>query len=127
MLEPGQRVPDFSVSSLDGTAVHYGDLWQRRNLLLVTLPPDASPESGGYAARLSARVAELTSNETACVITRNPVPGAEPPSVVVADRWGEIHFAAHAAGVADLPGPDELLDWLRYVQMQCPECQGETR
>jgi hypothetical protein len=27
----------------------------------------------------------------------------------------------------DLPDADALMEWLRYVQMQCPECQGESR
>ena len=35
--------------------------------------------------------------------------------------------AAEPPSAAGLPGPDELIEWLRYVQMQCPECQGEAR
>jgi hypothetical protein len=46
---------------------------------------------------------------------------------VVADRWGEIVFAEEKSDVADLPGPQELVDWLNYVMNQCPECEGEAR
>jgi hypothetical protein len=123
----GQRVPDFTVAGIDGTPVRYVDVWQRRNLLLVVLPPGSSPESDRYAAQLASRTPELTAHDTVCLVTRESVPAVAPPAVVVADRWGEIHFAARTSGVDELPGPDELLDWLRYVQMQCPECQGETR
>ena len=44
----------------------------------------------------------------------------------VADPWGEVRMR-HAAGAAhDLPSPAELVDWARFVAMQCPECEGEA-
>jgi hypothetical protein len=46
---------------------------------------------------------------------------------VVADRWGEIVHIAAPSGIAGLPDPGELLEWLDYVEHRCPECEGETR
>ena len=72
------------------------------------------------------QISELTGDDNAFVITRDRVSGLPSPGVVVADRWGEIQYVADAAGVDDLPSPQELIEWLQYVQSQCPECQGEA-
>lgn len=125
----GGQVPHFTVRSWQGTPVAYARLWQRQHLLLVALG-DArgdDADADAYVAALEARMADLTANETACVITRDPIPGLAAPGVLVADRWGEIQYVTAGKAIADLPGPDALVEWLRYVQVQCPECQGETR
>jgi hypothetical protein len=62
-----------------------------------------------------------------CVITEGQVPGISAPAVVIADRWGEVVFAVEKADVADLPAPQELMEWVNYVLNQCPECEGEAR
>lgn len=127
MLERGDRVPHFDVATLDGGRARYTDVWQRKNLLLVSVSEVESSESSGYVARLAAGVPELTAHDTALVVTTEHIDGAPRPGVVVADRWGEIHFVAHKPAVGELPDADELIGWLRYVQQQCPECEGEAR
>jgi hypothetical protein len=112
-------VPHFTVTSLDGRVVTYTSIWQRRNLVLVMLP-DEGPDD--YIAQLAANMGELTAHDTACVLTRDTVAPLPRPGVAVADRWGELFHVA-----AGLPAPPELVEWLRYAQMQCPECRGEAR
>jgi hypothetical protein len=124
-LEVGQQVPHFSLESLDGSRIAYADIWQRRHLLLVLIPETEA--AGPYLDLLSPRMDELTAHDTACVISRGSVEGLYGPGLLIADRWGEIQFLATAGGVEELPPPEELLETLRYVQMQCPECQGEAR
>jgi hypothetical protein len=119
------KLPHFTVTDDAGERVDYSAFWQRKNLLLVVLP--GSPDAEGYIPGLRSRMAELTAYETACVITHQPIEGVRPPAVVIADRWGEVHYAASPDSVAALPTVAELIEWLRYVQMQCPECQGEAR
>lgn len=126
-MKPREQVPHFTARTVDGATVRYADLWQRQNLLLVQLPQEPSEESDAVIAGLQARRADLTAHDTACLVTREPVPGAPCPGIVIADRWGEIYHAAGASSPGQLPSPSELVEWLRYVQMQCPECQGETR
>jgi hypothetical protein len=70
---------------------------------------------------------ELAASGTELVLTRDSIPGLEPAAALVADRWGEIHFAAGSTSAADLPDPTELIEWVRYVQQRCPECEGESR
>lgn len=128
MLEKGQPVPHFAVTDINGMRVVYTEaIWQRRHLLLITLAPATSPDEDAYLSRIHARLGELSSLDTTCVITRETVPDTPRPGIVVADRWGEIQHVAGAARVGALPNVDDLLDWLHYVEQRCPECEGEAR
>lgn len=52
--------------------------------------------------------------------------GMEGAAALVADPWGEVRMR-HVAGAAhDLPSALELVDWARFVAIQCPECEGEA-
>ena len=126
MLQPGRLVPHFTIAAMDGATVAYSDIWQRKNLVLVLLPAE-STASTKFIDQLTAKMSELTGDDSACVITRDRVSGVPSPGIVVADRWGEIHQVADGNTVDDLPGPDDVIEWLRYVQHQCPECEGEAK
>ena len=39
MLQRGDSVPVFEVTTVDGEPFSYSSIWQRKNLLLLTLPP----------------------------------------------------------------------------------------
>ncbi len=121
MLARGGSVPFFGITTVEGAAVRYRDLWQLRNLLLVVIPPD-HPSSADYRSALNACLPELIAHDTVLLITSDSIPGMPTPGALVADRWGEIYFVTPT-----LPPPSELLEWVRYVQYQCPECQGEAR
>ena len=56
--------------------------------------------------------------------------GAEPAALLLADEWGEVHFAVEGVSDHALPGADEIAEWLRFISIQCPECEqpeGEWR
>ena len=61
------------------------------------------------------------------MITRDTVSGIPSPAVIVADRWGEIVHIAAGSQAGELPQAHELVEWVTYVQHQCPECEGEAR
>jgi hypothetical protein len=127
MLQAGNLVPHFNVTNLRGERFAYSEIWQRRNLLLVSLAQTEPTESANYVTQLSTQMPQLTARDTECVITRDCVSGIPCLGVVVADRWGEICYVAHAASVTDLPSPRDLIEWLGYVQNKCPECEGEAK
>ena len=127
MLKSGDRIPHFEVTTHDGSRVRYADLWQSKNLLLVALSAANRQSTGLYLSGILEHLTELTAHDTACVATFDDVPNVRPPAVAIADRWGEVHFAVETDTVKELPDVEELVEWLRYVQYQCPECQGEAR
>lgn len=121
-------VPHFDVSDFDGEFVRYQDIWQRSNLLLVCLGGADTAASSRYRDALAGRNDDLTRHETRVVVTGDSIPGLPSPSVVIADRWGEVHHVATSdEALAGLPPPDALIEWLRFVQIRCPECEGEWR
>ncbi len=126
-LQRGDRVPHFDVDQIDGTRARYSDQWQMRNLVLLSLPDGDGAELVEYATRLAERRAAIDAEQTALVLTRAPIPGVPRPGLVIADRWGEIYSVVDARSAAELPTLDDLLEWLRYIQHACPECEGEVR
>jgi hypothetical protein len=67
---------------------------------------------------------EFEESETTVVVTTDSVPGLSAPRVLNADRWGEILYieAPAADDLSRLPSVDELLSWVRFARIQCPEC-----
>jgi hypothetical protein len=125
MLQPGDLVPHFDVQTVHGDVFRYSAIWQSKNLVLVTLPAVAGDD--GYVRDLMARAPEFDHRHAACIVTREGVPGLPAPGGLVADRWGEIVYLTAPSQVASLPTPQELLDWVEYLENRCPECEGEAR
>ncbi len=121
--------PHMRVITLDGSPFDYAGTWQRRNLLLVALPPAGARDSdeAAWLAALDTSRQALETYDAAVVVTRDAVPGLDAPGVLVADRWGEVAFVQTARRIADLPPPAALDDWLKFVDHACPECEGEAR
>jgi hypothetical protein len=127
MLQRGDSVPHFEVNTIGGALFSYSTIWQRRHLVLLAIPAHESEAPGTYLSQLVARGAEFTAKDAVCVVTADRVPGIQSPAVVVADRWGEIVHVATTSRVADLTSPEDLLDWVDYLAMRCPECEGEAK
>jgi len=127
MLGRGSAVPHFEVKTPGGVTFRYPAIWQRRSLVLVTLAAAGSEAEEVYLGRLDALRTEFDRVDTEVVVTRDRVRGVPAPGAIVADRWGEVVHVAAAPGAAELPSPEDLLDWSRYVQVRCPECEGEAR
>lgn len=49
--------------------------------------------------------------------------GHDSAAVYVTDRFGEVFGIYRTAGGEPLPGIADVLDWLEFVNAQCPECQ----
>ena len=127
MLQRGDSVPHFEARTLGGETFSYATIWQRRNLVLVAVPGQESEILRSYVSRLTARHAEFSAMNAECVLTREPVSGVPSPGLIVADRWGEVVHVAFTPRVDGLPSPEELLDWLDYLDRRCPECEGEAK
>jgi hypothetical protein len=126
MLQRGDRVPHFTVNAADGALVRYEDLWQHDGLLLVSLPA-GDAQTRAYAERLDRCRADVAAHDTQYVLTHEAVSGVPHPGVLIADRWGEIYAVFDGTSASDLPAADEIVEWLRYIHYECPECQGEAR
>ena len=68
----------------------------------------------------------LAAHDAVVVVTTNPIDGMPLPGCAVADRWGQMQWVTAAQRIAELPSPREIAAWLRFVEIQCPECDGEV-
>jgi hypothetical protein len=123
-LKPGDPIPHVRVTTVDGDVFSYATIWQRRNLVFAVVGEAAADAT--YATALSARASEFRDRDCECVVTRDEVPGLAAPSVLIADRWGEVIHISEAPTSAGLPGFRDLLEWVEYVRRRCPECEGEA-
>jgi hypothetical protein len=126
MLGQGDRVPQFEIVTVDDIRVNYADVWQKKNLALVCLAEENSADARVYIQQLREALPALAVHDAVVVVTTNPVEGMPLPGCAVADRWGELHWITSSANVADLPSPREIAAWLRFVEIQCPEGEGEV-
>ena len=127
MLRRGDLVPHFTVKTLHGDEFSYATIWQCRNLVLIALSVTDSESAKRYVSELAARGADFSAGEADCVVTRDRIQEIPSPAVLVADRWGEVICIAATSDVRDLPQVEDVLEWLRYVQSRCPECEGESK
>ncbi len=126
-MNPGDSLPDFDARTLADRPINYRqDVWQKKLAVLIGFLDPASDAARAYRRELSRREADLTAWDTLLLVVTH-LPGCTAPAVVIADRWGEVRHVAHPADDRGLPGIDDLIEWLRFVQAECPECQGETR
>ncbi len=42
--------------------------------------------------------------------------------LLIVDRYGQIYDVIEAELPEELPGPDEIEEWTKYLATQCPEC-----
>jgi peroxiredoxin len=127
MLGRGDMVPHFEIRTLQGQRFSYSSIWQKKNLLLVTLPTLDAHSVDDYLTELEAGLERLGHQDLEYVITRDPIAGLSASTVLVADIWGEIVFTAEDSEVAALPAPRDVLEWVNYLNHRCPECEGEAR
>jgi hypothetical protein len=45
-------------------------------------------------------------------------------SVIIVDQWGEVYFASEPEPVHCDVTPDDVVEWVKFIAIQCPECEG---
>jgi hypothetical protein len=53
---------------------------------------------------------------------KDPVRKAPFPSIFITDRFGELYHQQITDEANRLPTGKETLDWLLFMDVQCPEC-----
>ncbi len=146
--ERGSCLPDFAYTTIEGVARRLSDFKGRRNLVLIlTGDPEnalldaiarAYPEFLAHEAcvitilkcerDLAARARDAhgwpfeVAADPSGIVHRELGAADASTAVFVTDRWTEVFFASSAAEGSAGPEAQELLDWLTFVEHQCPEC-----
>ena len=149
----GHRLHDFGLSSALGKEIHLSDYRGRLNLvlifagdgskttkLLVELAREYEVIKGEDAevivvVRLSAeRSTELKKrlklpypiliDEDGHVHEAVKATGLGVPAIYITDRFGEVFGVCRTSERGQLPETNEILNWLEFVNSQCPECES---
>ena len=138
--ERGKLLPNFALTASDGRRVQFTDFKNQRNVVLVFGPDVLLDEIARLHDRFLREEAQVVAVLRAGVeqaAQRRREHGwpflvlADPDGAVhrrlgaedgaaayVTDRFGEVFWAARG----ELPAAAALLDWLEFVNRQCPEC-----
>lgn len=72
----------------------------------------------------AASFAETTTDALEVLVDPEKVLASGGAAVVITDQWGEVYFAAEAGEGHELPDREEIVEWVRFLAIQCPECEG---
>jgi peroxiredoxin len=138
MPRPGQRFPDLTLLDLRGGIVHISDFRARKKLVIAfapSLPPFAELRHarslfGAFDAALLVISPEAAQPEvladpelTAFCALGLFTDHAPQPAVFVTDQFAEVAAVWPTAAHPQLPSPQEITDWLEYLDSVCPECE----
>jgi hypothetical protein len=113
MLNKGDHVPRFECTTIDDIHVSYADLWQKKNLALVCLSEDDSPDAQSYIQQLRQAQNALAVHDAVVVVTTTPIEGMPLPGCAVADRWGEYGGLRRQASPASIRTRDRRVAAIR--------------
>ena len=154
LANPRRRLPDIQLPLIDGETPTQVRARGRKAPVLLLLHSAGCRDCETYVQRLAARQADILEWDGRVLMvvpdrteaegilgTTADVPFAvaidteqrlavalsvQIPAIVIADQWGEIHQVEEAGADHHFPATQEVVDWVRYLAIQCPECQGEA-
>ncbi|MBV9688698.1 MAG: redoxin domain-containing protein [Ktedonobacteraceae bacterium] len=94
------------------------DAYHQQETAVLAIGPDQLAENQQLAAQLG-HPFPLLSDPGGRVTAQQ---GLDTPSLVIADRWGEIWKAWVGDTDHQLPSAQDVLQWLVFIESQCEEC-----
>jgi hypothetical protein len=149
LMRKGDQLPAWTLDATGGEPAIPLRADDRRATVLVTVHAECTEcatyldELEGHADEMRAwdgRVVAVTAGDSAAVpggdrgfvklardvASRLEQRGVPRTGMVIADQWGEIFAVEAADDNHSFPAVAEVVGWLRFLAIQCPECQGEA-
>jgi hypothetical protein len=133
----------LSLTKGNGETLRISDYRQKQNLVILLTGETGFGLLSRLVNDLSERYAEFRAEETEILVvaggfgqppeeleaglpfpvTTHPESGidGETPAIKVLDRYGEIYASYRPDDLSGVPTADDLLGWLRFIELQCPE------
>ncbi|HEY0591633.1 MAG TPA: hypothetical protein VGE86_05230 [Thermoanaerobaculia bacterium] len=139
LINPRRMLPDVTLPDSGGAARRVRARGDRS--VLLALVHGGCEECRAWVAKLADEGAEIMAwrGEVKVVAPRvaeYPFPvlldadarlaalvGVAVPAVVIADQWGAIHEATEGHEFIPI---ESVVEWIRYLATECPECEGEA-
>lgn len=93
-------------------------LWAGRPLAIVASSLEEATELVG---RVGGVPFPVLADVDGAALRRLNVPSGR-SALIIADRWGVVYHSVDAESATQLPKEDEVVEWVRYLATQCPEC-----
>jgi peroxiredoxin len=94
------------------------DTFSQEETVVLAVGPDQLAENQQLADQIG-HPFPLLSDSTEQTVAQQEL---DIPALVIADRWGEIWAAWVGEPDHRLPSGQEILQWLVFIEAQCPEC-----
>lgn len=144
----GQLLRDYLFKRSDGETVMLTDFRGKWNLVIVALPVALDPAQAHLLQSLAEKSTEVREYETRVLVVTRPehlptvvnlggdfiflsdehgtamleLGASESPVIYITDKFREVFHRFHAETHPGLPTADDILGWVYFVAMQCPEC-----
>jgi peroxiredoxin len=148
-LKSRGKTPLFVLPSTARGTTGPGALRSKYNAILVFL--DAGPEAEEYLAGLASLNAEILASQARLLVvvplsledagaivrklglpfplladegsktTRRMLGDRNHAALCITDRYGQVFSLEMGVATSELPPPRSALDWLEFIQIQCPE------
>lgn len=142
----GQLLRDYELTKTDGSTLMLSDFRNKLNVVLIIFNGALTPAQTQWLRQLAGKSDEVRENETRVIVA---VPAGQqieglPAELIVAsdesgrvlrdlaagpstavyftDKFREVFHVYRIAQGEPLPSVDEILGWIKFVAMQCPEC-----
>ncbi len=143
----GQLVQDYTLTRADDSTFMLSDFRNKQNLVLLVFPNGIVEQAAQVLRALAEKSAEVRENETRVIVV---LPSGqqnawkESQELIVAteesgrifgdlatgteaaiyflDKFREIFHVYRITTKTEWPAAEELIGWIRFVAMQCPEC-----
>ncbi|HET8522807.1 MAG TPA: redoxin domain-containing protein [Thermomicrobiales bacterium] len=137
----GKMLRPFAGQTTDGQTIRSQSYRQRSNLVLLFHHGRDCAPCQAMLADIGAHIDEIQDQATAVLAIgpdgeARPFPmltdpsgeiakqqGLAAPAVVIVDRFGEIWAAWEGGADHHLPHADDVIEWLEFLEVQCPECE----
>jgi peroxiredoxin len=113
-LDAGPEGEEF----LRGLESVYAELLASQARLLVVVPMSL-PEADALAHKLALSFPLLA--DEGGKTTRRMLGESHHAALCVTDRYGQVFSLEVAVASSELPPPRSAIDWLEFIQIQCPE------
>jgi peroxiredoxin len=94
------------------------DTYRQEETAIIAIGPDKPAQSQQLADR-PGHPFPCLSDPAGHIIAQQSL---TPPALIIADRWGEIWAAWPCGPDHQFPSQQDILQWLSFIQAQCPEC-----
>lgn len=98
-------------------AVHR-EAYRQEETVVLAIGPDEQASNEQMAAQLGRPFPFLSDREGRIIAQQ----GLALPSLIIADRWGDIWAAWLGGATHQFPSEQDILQWLSFIEIQCPEC-----